>query len=341
MCLTLFEFFRRRFLTKTPTPAGRAPCLCHKACTTRLFIGGLALIYFIVSCLFFRLNEGWNVLDCIYFSIVVVTTVGYGDFLPRSDGSKLFTVFIVHFALVIVAVVIDSAVTTFASTLLKRMQGEDFEIGVFQQDAMKRRERLNKFRVLVFYLGVLFVGTVVFATTMSWDGQGNAWVNALYLTVITVTTVGFGDYSPDETDGLKIFGICLMLVGIPACGVAFGTLANDMFGQREKAKRLRLIRGDLTANKFAQLVDYKNDLRKENLGGYQNQGEGHISRFEYLCFMLEQNGAITRCNIKNVMKNFDTHDITDTGCLNINDVSFRLSAASSLAEDWSSTIESI
>jgi voltage-gated potassium channel Kch len=37
--------------------------------------------------------EGWNWLDSIYFSIITLTTIGYGDFSPQTDGGKLFTIF--------------------------------------------------------------------------------------------------------------------------------------------------------------------------------------------------------------------------------------------------------
>jgi voltage-gated potassium channel Kch len=41
----------------------------------------------------YRLMEDWSWVDSLYFSVVAVTTVGFGDLSPSSDGSKLFTVF--------------------------------------------------------------------------------------------------------------------------------------------------------------------------------------------------------------------------------------------------------
>ncbi len=37
--------------------------------------------------------EGWSWLDSIYFSIITLTTIGYGDFSPQTNGGKLFTIF--------------------------------------------------------------------------------------------------------------------------------------------------------------------------------------------------------------------------------------------------------
>jgi hypothetical protein len=36
--------------------------------------------------------EDWSWVDSLYFSVVAVTTVGFGDLVPTKDGTKLLTV---------------------------------------------------------------------------------------------------------------------------------------------------------------------------------------------------------------------------------------------------------
>lgn len=36
--------------------------------------------------------EGWRWLDSIYFSVITIATIGYGDIVPKTDPGKIITV---------------------------------------------------------------------------------------------------------------------------------------------------------------------------------------------------------------------------------------------------------
>jgi len=42
---------------------------------------------------FYHQVEGWRWLDSFYFCFITLATVGYGDFTPKTDAGKLFTIF--------------------------------------------------------------------------------------------------------------------------------------------------------------------------------------------------------------------------------------------------------
>ena len=53
-----------------------------------LLYGALLLI----GTVFYVRTEGWGVLDALYFCVVTLATVGYGDFAPRTSVGKVFTI---------------------------------------------------------------------------------------------------------------------------------------------------------------------------------------------------------------------------------------------------------
>ena len=54
----------------------------------------LLLLYaalLLIGTVFYARAEGWSVLDAMYFCVVTLATVGYGDFAPRTSVGKAFT----------------------------------------------------------------------------------------------------------------------------------------------------------------------------------------------------------------------------------------------------------
>lgn len=60
---------------------------------------------------FYHLVEGWSWVDSFYFSVVTLSTVGYGDLSPTTDAAKLFTTLYIIFGI--------SIFISFASMLAK------------------------------------------------------------------------------------------------------------------------------------------------------------------------------------------------------------------------------
>lgn len=65
-----------------------------------VYLVGLILL---AGTLFYHYVEGWRWLDALYFSVITLTTVGYGDFSPKTDAGKLFTIVYIFVGLGILA----------------------------------------------------------------------------------------------------------------------------------------------------------------------------------------------------------------------------------------------
>lgn len=44
-----------------------------------------------IGTVFYHSVEGWGWLDSLYFCVITLATVGYGDFTPQTDLGKIFT----------------------------------------------------------------------------------------------------------------------------------------------------------------------------------------------------------------------------------------------------------
>ncbi|MGV6805461.1 MAG: potassium channel family protein [Ruegeria sp.] len=65
---------------------------------------------------FYHFVEGWGWLDSIYFSVVTISTVGFGDFSPETVAGKIFTMIYIIIGLGVFV----TAATTVADTILNQ-----------------------------------------------------------------------------------------------------------------------------------------------------------------------------------------------------------------------------
>lgn len=99
--------------------------------------------------------------------------------------------------------------------------------------------------VLVVLTSLLFLGTFAFHWVEGWD-----LLDSLYMTLLTLTTVGYGEVHPLSRAG-QVVASALMLTGVAAVFVGFGVVVDlivklevsDYFGQRRRLKTMQRISG--------------------------------------------------------------------------------------------------
>ena len=80
--------------------------------TTSVFVGFGSVMYHFL--------EGWNWIDCLYFSVITLSTIGYGDFSPVTDAGKVFTVFYIILGVGVILSFINTVHHHFENTRKKK-----------------------------------------------------------------------------------------------------------------------------------------------------------------------------------------------------------------------------
>lgn len=93
------------------------------ALTDKSVQGVLAISTAIIlwASVFYHYVEGWPWLDSLYFSVVTISTIGYGDYSPVTAIGKVFTIFYI----IIGFGVFVTAATTVADAIIKQAKEDD------------------------------------------------------------------------------------------------------------------------------------------------------------------------------------------------------------------------
>lgn len=78
-------------------------------------VATLSASLLLVGTFVFHWVEGWSYLDSFYFSAISATTVGYGDFSPKTPAGKLLAVFYIFCGIGLLV----TLVTRFAEALIQ------------------------------------------------------------------------------------------------------------------------------------------------------------------------------------------------------------------------------
>ena len=108
--------------------------------------------------------------------------------------------------------------------------GSRVRLPVVELLAFLRRE--NLFRLL----GVIVVLVLLGAVGLAYFEEDRPFYDALWWSIVTVTTVGFGDISPVSLGG-RLIGVVLMFFGIGVLGMFTATIAGAFVEQRLRKDR--------------------------------------------------------------------------------------------------------
>jgi potassium channel subfamily K len=260
----------------------------------------VTIAYFTTGALFYRYVEGWSIVEGVYFSIVCITTVGYGDLLPSTDGSKMFTMIYVTIGTMSILTILTYLIGGMMEkqSVRKRMlDGKSLEVNNITRSTLGTMAVMA--RTSVFVLLFIFLGMVVFHL----EDVKLRPLDALYMSVITINSVGFGDFSPQTKMG-RFFAIFWIIGGTTSVAYLSGTLAETYLNSQQQKLHEALV---------------ENYVDEKMLLAADSDCDGKVNEFEYVVHMLTKMKKVDAALVTMLRERFDELDISGDGNLTATD----------------------
>ncbi|KAJ7299818.1 hypothetical protein O6H91_Y145100 [Diphasiastrum complanatum] len=191
--------------------------------------------------------------DALYFCIVTLCTIGYGDITPLSHSAKLFAcIFVVvgfGFIDFLLSALVAYVLERQELLLLSAVEGGHHETARnYLVNVQKGRVRIRTKVGLAIGIVCTCVGV---GTIVMHQQEQLGWIDSLYLACMSVTTVGYGDSTFQSSQG-RIFASIWLLVSTIAVARSFLFLAEAHIDRRHRliarwVLRRKITVGDLLA----------------------------------------------------------------------------------------------
>jgi hypothetical protein len=267
--------------------------------------------------------EKWTPLTSAYVVTQIVTTIGYGDFTVESSLSKLFVAFFSLLALVFIAYAIgyfcesltnrqSDSIRAHLRTMEVYCSGAETEKGAKQVYGQINEMVAAVAPAVVF---ILF-GTLLFRylehCTCGVEGSGERdvsqcndadyescvasggytknMVDAFYMSVVTMTTIGFGDFQPRTSIG-RFIAIPWMVIGVAITGNGITTLASYFYESRKSEQRMA--------------ADAVTSIDREVFRRIDRDGNGYLDKAEFLAYTLLKYEVVSEELLEEIFHQYD------------------------------------
>lgn len=260
----------------------------------------LIFCFYTLTTLVYYYNEkNWSVVDCVYFVTVTIATVGYGDYYPTGNGTKVFTIFVILFGLT----VIFSFISEFANHIIDIAAAAAKEIAKNEKSDIVEIDE-SKYIWKKVYCFLVIAAAVAVCAIYMYCTEGWSFITAIYFAVVTTTTVGYGDITVNE-EGSKIFLILYIPFSVIIVAGAIGQVASIELEKKAEEKRLKLL---------SRKLDF--DLLRE----LDTDGSG-VDVNTFLIAMLQQTDKVDKkVDIDPWLKKFKELDADGSGSLDQEDI---------------------
>lgn len=180
-------------------------------------------------CFRFASREGWTHMESFYFAVMTMMTVGYGDFAPTSAKEEELLSILYMLSSVTLLAVVTGIIGAEEEWFLK-----EFERQASSSSRPSKPMRCKLFNRLVGkckdiiplesipFCVLHFGGMLIFSHLESWN-----FLDSLYFTTATLSTVGYGDIVPETVAG-RWAAICMATTGVPVTAKLSTALSDKL-----------------------------------------------------------------------------------------------------------------
>ncbi|GLT62562.1 hypothetical protein SLA2020_351890 [Shorea laevis] len=291
----------------SPRPQFGSQSIVGQACVLLILYLSLGVVIYWFNRDNFSANETHPVVDALYFCIVTMCTIGYGDITPASTATKLFSIMFVLVGFGFIDILLTGMVSYVLDLqegyLLRTVKGksEKDTARSYIVDVKKGRMRIRMKVGLALGVVVLCIGIGVCVMHFV---EKLGWLDAFYLSVMSVTTVGYGDRAFQSLPG-RIFASIWLLVSTLAVARAFLYLAEARVDKRHRKMAKWILGQDMTVSEFLA-ADIDNN--------------GFVSKSEYVIYKLKEMGKVSEKDIMQICNKFDRLDAGNCGKISLADL---------------------
>ncbi|RWR89029.1 two pore potassium channel c-like protein isoform X3 [Cinnamomum micranthum f. kanehirae] len=296
-----------------PDFANRRPALqATPSIVTQAFFGifayvGIGAFVYVMKSEEFKGNSTFRLVDALYFSVVTLCTIGYGDIVPDTTFTKIFTCLFILVGFGFIDILLHGLVTYVLdrqeAVLLSTMD-HNWRNPLFNTYIMDMKKGRMRIRMKVGLALAVVIGCIVVAMVMAHVLEDLNWLDSFYLSVSSVTTVGYGDYAFKSTLG-RIFATIWLLVSTLAVARAFLYLTELRIDKRNRKVAKWVLQKKMTIGDLVA-ADLDND--------------GCISKAEYVIYKLKEMGRIAEKDILQICNQFDGLDTINCGKITLSDL---------------------
>uniref|UniRef100_A0A2N9F0B2 Potassium channel domain-containing protein n=1 Tax=Fagus sylvatica TaxID=28930 RepID=A0A2N9F0B2_FAGSY len=269
-----------------------------------VYLGGGTICFFLIR---HRIKgqKTNGILDAIYFCVVTMTTVGYGDLVPNTMLAKILASIYVFTGMaiggLILSQVADYIVEKQEILMLDLHARKPWATEILKEVADYIVEKQEILIVRAIYMRENPGATEILKEV---EIEELSFMDAFYCVCSTITTLGYGDES-FSTRGGRIFAIFWILSSTICLAQFFLYLAELCTERRQRAMANWVLTRKLT---FSDLEAA--DLDHDKI----------VSAAEFVVYKLEEMGKISHEDVSVVMETFKRLDADQSGTLTTSDL---------------------